>query len=292
MPCSAKLGWSARTIAAPLLLSLVLHGLLLLSLWFWPTRTPSPTLTIESTRITLDTCKLDCRTSTLLPERALPAELLGTNVDAALAPQLSDPLPTPKHSAAPAVAEQKGGNETGNSAHDSGGGSLFPLAATAASVVFVIDHSLSMGDGKKLDFARRELIASLRRLPPATRFQVIDYDDSADTLDIDGQRDLLPAEPAIIDKAISHLQMLGAAGKSNHVLALRRGVDLHPDVLYFLTDADDLKSEEVALITQRNQRTVVHTIELTHRRADAPEGPLAQLAHENHGVYRRVALGD
>jgi hypothetical protein len=149
-----------------------------------------------------------------------------------------------------------------------------------------------MGIDRKLDFARRELIASLRRLPPSVRFQVIDYNDYAESLIVNGRRDLLPAEPAIVEKAVSLLQALDAAGTTNHRAALQRGLDLHPDVLFFLTDADDLKPEVISAITQRNQRSVIHTIELTRLRTQRPEGPLAQLARENYGTYRRVGLGD
>ncbi|HEY7329937.1 MAG TPA: hypothetical protein VH592_20040 [Gemmataceae bacterium] len=164
------------------------------------------------------------------------------------------------------------------------------MPATAGSVVYVIDRSVSMGIGRKLDFARQKLIASLRRLPPSMRFQVIDYNDFAESLIVDGQRDLLPAEPATVERAISLLQTLDAAGSTNHLAALRRGLDLHPDVIFFLTDADDLKPEVIAAITQRNQRSVIHTIELT-RLAHAA-GPLAKLALDNHGTYRPVAFGD
>jgi hypothetical protein len=173
-----------------------------------------------------------------------------------------------------------------------GSGGLFVVPPTAKSVVFVLDHSVSMGIRRKLDFARRELIASLRRLPPSVRFQVIDYNDFPETLIVDGQHDLLPAEPAIVAKAISLLQTIEAAGKTNHLAALHRGIGLHPDVLYLLTDADDLKPEEVASVTRWNQRTILHTIELTRRRTTQPDSPLARLARDNRGTYRRVWLGD
>jgi hypothetical protein len=166
------------------------------------------------------------------------------------------------------------------------------VPATASSVVYVLDRSLTMGIGRKLDFARRELIASLRRLARSVRFQVIDYNDSAEPLIVDGQRDLLPAEPAIVEKAITHILELGAAGATNHLAALRRGIDLHPDVLFFLTDADDLKPEVIAAITQRNRRTVIHTIELTQFRTPHPQGPLARLARDNHGTYRPCCVRD
>ena len=40
------------------------------------------------------------------------------------------------------------------------------------------------------------------------------------------------------------------------------------------------------------ERTVVHTIELTHRRAAPADGPLARLTRDNHGTYRRVSFDD
>jgi hypothetical protein len=149
-----------------------------------------------------------------------------------------------------------------------------------------------MGIDRKLDFARRELITSLRQLPPSVRFQVIGYNNYAESLIVDGQRDLLPAEPAIVNKAISIVQCLEAAGKTNHLAALRRALELRPDVIFFLTDADDLKPEVIPFITQRNQHSIIHTIEVTRLRSLRPEGPLAQLAVDNHGTYRRVAVGD
>ena len=306
MPNCVKPPWILRTVAAPLLVSLALHGLLFSALWFWPVRTKSPRLTIESTRITLDACILDSRSSTLLPSPEFPADLRGKDVNITQAPRLEGLPTTPKHPTAPSQAllghagerssasrpDLTGGRETelGNEG-DAGGDSLFPLPATAASVVYVLDCSVSMGIDRKLDFARRGLIASLRRLPPSVRFQVISYNNYAESLIVDGQRDLLPAESAIVIKAISMLQSLEAAGKTNHLAALRRALELRPDVIFFLTDADDLKPEVISFITQRNQHSVIHTIELTRLRTPRPDGPLAQLAGDNHGIYRRVAVG-
>lgn len=296
MPRSAKLGWTVGGVAVSLLLSLLLHALLFLALWYWPVQTPSPTLSIESTRITIDTCTLDPRTPTLLAESVLPADLRGTNVDVSLAPRLEEP--TPRKAASPvsrpvADGRTESGNEQRNENGNLGpGGGLFPLPAAVASVVYVLDRSVSMGIDRKLDFARRELISSLYRLPPTVRFQVIDYNDHAEMLVFDGRTDLLSAEPANVQKAVLLLQRLEASGNTNHLAALCHGLNLHPEVLYFLTDADDLRADEIAAVTQRNRGTVIHTIELTHRRVTRPEGPLAQLARDNRGNYRRVSISD
>ena len=93
MPRSANLGWPLRSVAVPLLLSLALHGLLLVTLWLWPTRTRSPTLTIESTRITLDTCVLEPNSPILVAADELPLDLRGVNVQTGLAPQILDAPP-------------------------------------------------------------------------------------------------------------------------------------------------------------------------------------------------------
>lgn len=292
MPRSAKIGWTARGFAVPLLLSLALHGLLLLALWCWPMRTPGPMLSIENTRITIDTCSVDLRSPTLLAEQNLPANFLDPTDNASLAPQLIEPPPVPVHSIpVPVPAERRGNGQENRTEHEQGGGTgnLFPLPATAASVVYVLDRSVSMGIDRKLDFARRELIASLRRLAPTVRFQVIDYNDRAELLVFDGRNGLLPAEPAVVERAVSQLQALEAAGNTNHLAALSRGLALRPDVLYFLTDADDLRPEEIAAVAQRNRVSVIHTIELT-RRSSRPDGPLAQLARDNRGTYRCVSL--
>jgi hypothetical protein len=294
MPHSAKPRWTFRSVGVALLLSLALHGLLLLVLWYWPARMHSPTLTIQSTRIILDSCVLDCPSSTLLPQHELPADMLGPNVDTTLAPRLEMPPPTvaDRAPARPGEPLASDGNGSDHPAADAAGSPLFSLPATAGSVVYVIDRSVSMGLDRKLDFARRELIASLRRLPRSVRFQVIAYNNSAETLFLDGRGDLLPSEPSIIEKAVAHVRALEAAGPSNHFAALRCGLDLRPDVLYFLTDADNLKPEVITAITQRNKATVIHTIELTRHRAPQPDGPLARLARDNRGIYRRATIDD
>jgi hypothetical protein len=294
----AKPGWIIRTVAAPLFLSLALHGMLLLGLWLWPTGGHSPTLSIESTRVTLEACILDSRSATLLPPPELPPELLGSEVNTALAPRLEGAAPAAIRTNPVPVPDPVPDGDTGNGNGIGNGqlphtiGNLFSLPSRVNSVVYVLDRSVSMGIGRKLDFARGELIASLRRLPPTVRFQVIDYNDYAEPLVVDGQRDLLPAEPAIVAKVISLLEALDAAGSTNHLAALRRGLDLQPDVLFFLTDADDLKPEVITAITQRNQRSVIHTIELTRLRELQKEGPLFQLARANRGTYRRIAFGE
>jgi hypothetical protein len=66
---------------------------------------------------------------------------------------------------------------------------------------------------------------------------------------------------------------------------------LHPDVLYLVTDTDEMATAEVDAVTHLNQgRTVIHAIELTARPDPRPDSPLRRLAAGNRGTYRRVPL--
>jgi hypothetical protein len=302
MARSGKRRWSAGTLAVPLLLSLAIHGVLLGVLWLWPARSPGPALSIESARISLDTCLLDGGPAAAQREKELPDYLRGPNIGTEIQPHLLEaPVAVPDAPAAagptltavePAPVRMAPGRPAGGGTGTEGNGvtgSLFPLPVTAASVVYVLDRSVSMGMDDKLDIACRELIAGLRRLPPTARFQIVAYNRCAEPLVIDGRIDLLPAEPALIEKAALQVEQLSASGESDHVRALCRALALHPDVLFFVTDADALTIQQVAQITNRNASTIIHAIEMTRRRGLDRDGPLARLAHDNRGTYRRVS---
>lgn len=166
---------------------------------------------------------------------------------------------------------------------------LLEAPAAARSVVYVVDRSLSMGVSGALDRARRELLAGLDRLPTSTRVQVIFYNRQAAPLHVRGQFGLLPwndATRAAVTQAVASLQ---ASGSTDHGNALRQGLLLRPDVLYLVTDADDLQPEEVRKATLFNgNRTTIHAVELNAHRNDRIDGPLRRLAALNRGTYRCV----
>src|SRR5690348_4422133 len=117
MPNPVKPPWIIRTVAAPLLVSLAMHGLLFSVLWFWPAWTSSPPLTINSTRITLDGCVLDSPASTLLPAAEFPADLIGKDVNIAQAPRLEVLPPTPEQPASRSQAELGNAKERSSASH-------------------------------------------------------------------------------------------------------------------------------------------------------------------------------
>jgi hypothetical protein len=288
MPAPANLPQAHKGLAVPFLLSLSVHGLLLSALWFCPSQPAGGGLAIETTRISLETCSIDAGEPSRNHEREFSPRLIEAPLAASDSATYAGPtLSIPSHAFRPAASS--------NSSRGDGpaiSGSLFPLPAKAASVVYVIDRSVSMGVGNKLEAACRELLVSLRHLPAGTRFQIIAYNNAAEPLFIEGRNDLLPADPAIIEQAARAVERLTASGPTDHVRALRRALALHPDVLFFLTDADDLPAEQIDFLTLCNRGTAIHAIELTRGRQPRSDGMLARLARANRGSFRRVPIGD
>jgi Ca-activated chloride channel family protein len=168
---------------------------------------------------------------------------------------------------------------------------FFQVPAQGRSVVYVVDHSSSMGTNGRMELARRELLASLERLPESSSFQVIAYNRAVSPLRLDGGGRLVSATTEHKRIAVQLLLALAPEGATDHLPALKQALALQPDVIYFLTDADDLRPEQVRALTQLNRgRTSIHTIEMNTSNARRADMPLHILARENRGVYRAVGV--
>jgi hypothetical protein len=191
--------------------------------------------------------------------------------------------------AAPGIRTSTPGEGGLPGGHGSGappGPSFFQVATPARSVVYVLDRSGSMGPSGALRRAQEELVLSLRRLSPEVLFQVLVYNDQEPQFLVNPER-LLPAQPDAVDRAVQALNELRARGETNHFTALSRALFLSPEVIYFVTDGQDLTPKDVNVLTKQNGgRTAIHVIELVRRREPLLDGPLVQLAHNNRGTYR------
>jgi hypothetical protein len=169
---------------------------------------------------------------------------------------------------------------------------FFQIPVEAQSVVFVIDRSASMGEHGAWELAKRELRTSLERLPPETRFQVIAYNRTAEPLFLDGAATLVPATLPNKLRTGALLDTLPTEGGTDHFKALRRALALRADVVFFLTDAAELRADQVRAVTLLNQgRSAIHAVELcAGRRTNGPTR-LAELARANHGTYQSASLG-
>ncbi len=286
------MSYRSRGAAPALLLSLAAHALVALALCRvqgpGPSRQAVDTRVVE-TDVSLSLTALPAAHSLPQPtgggeEQAAEAEFTAIVRDAPLAAGGAE-------AAAPVVVGRPPGVHP--AAGVAAGGRPSPLEAPAAarSVVYVLDRSLSMGPNGALARARKELLISLARLPAGACFQVILYNRQAEPLAAGGRSGYLPADGPTREAVARALVATPAAGNTDHVHALRRGLFLRPDALFLITDGDGLSDAEVLEATRRNGgRTAIHTVDTGPRRAD-PDSPLRRLAALNGGTYRRLAEG-
>jgi hypothetical protein len=164
---------------------------------------------------------------------------------------------------------------------------FFGVPAVGTSVVFVLDRSASMGLDGRLDRARHELADSLRQLPPTARFQVIAYNKAAEPVRVPGTYGLLPATPVNVAAAIVAVGSMPAEGGTDHRQALQTALALGPDVIYFLTDEDDLEPRDVQAVTRLNHNRVsIHALCLVP--PSGGEMPMQMLARGNRGAFKVV----
>jgi hypothetical protein len=181
-----------------------------------------------------------------------------------------------------------GGSETGLTGTTV---DFFQVGIRAESVVYVIDRSSSMGLRGALELAKRELLVSLEKLPAQTRFQVIVYNRRAECLRIAGRTDLVAASVENKREVAALLQAVRPEGSTDPLPALRQALVLRPEVIFFLSDADDLNVRQVNALTQLNRgHTAIHTIELNTLHRNRDDQPLQMLARNNRGEYRAVPV--
>jgi hypothetical protein len=275
-----------------LLASLLLHGLIVFGLSRLPNCAPGPAVADwpgeGGTAGTEDDTEPIC----FLINPALPSK----PKPASPAPSQPTPAVAPKPQAITPVAASGHTLPVGPTAHPGGGGrtggtTFFNVPASSDAVVYVVDHSASMGLGGRLVAAQKELLASLDQLPESARFQVIVYNSSARPLLLD-QPGMMQATPANKQRVAAALAQLRAEGGTRHDSALPKALALRPAVIYFLTDADDLADDYRRLVTRLNSNhAVIHTIELGTANRGRPAMPLQALARDNGGTYQAVEVG-
>jgi hypothetical protein len=279
-----------------MLLSVAGHGMVALTLFL----IPGP-----SSRAALDTCVVDdgrelalsmADLPVLTPAVVLSGEEEQHAAEADFAVDIREPVNDDGRAStmvpAPVVGPAKGPTSRPGGSGPGRGNLLLAAPATARSVVYVVDRSLSMGLNGALARARRELLASLAELAPGSKFQVILYNRQAEPLRIAGRSGYLSADEATLLAVSQEIGQVTAAGNTDHVRALKAALRLQPDVLFLVTDADDLTDPQVQEVTRLNAgHTKIHCVELSRRREDS-DGPLRRLAEMNGGSYRRVPAVD
>ncbi len=173
--------------------------------------------------------------------------------------------------------------------------SMFGIADAGRRFVYVLDHSGSMDDYGALKVAKAELMSSLERLDATQQFQVIFYSNAPTVLlPRSGRSDLFRGTDIHRLEVLQQLDSIRPDGGTRHWEALQSALRTNPDVIFFLTDAQDpaLTADQLKDIRQRNNGGArIHCIEFgrTVNLAGTPGIPpnfLQKLAEQNDGQYQ------
>lgn len=171
---------------------------------------------------------------------------------------------------------------------------VFGITGKGSRFVYVFDRSASMAgyEGRPLAAAKRELIASLQSLGNVHQFQIVFYNELPHVMMARGEG--TPRMHFGNDQgrrqAEEFVRGVVADGGTRHLDALKIALQMDPDVIFFLTDADEpkLSSSELAQIVRANHGTTINAIEFGSGASSGRYNFLRAIADQNGGQYRYV----
>jgi hypothetical protein len=208
-------------------------------------------------------------------------------------------LPTVNAGGGSAAAAGDTGLGSGNSQLATGGGiskvktEVFGVEGEGTRFVYVFDRSDSMNgfEGKPLRKAKAELVKSIQSLGPTHQFQIVFYNDHPLPYGGAQRPRLLYGEDRDKELALRFVRDMSGTGGTNHVDALLMALAMSPDVIFFLTDADDNPgSQKVEKIVERAERigTSIHCIQFGTGNRSFGSNWIDQLAERTRGQFKYI----
>jgi hypothetical protein len=235
-------------------------------------------------------------------EQSAVADSLATALPAATPSELSGLLPSAEQSLTageglddllPGAGGMTEGGERGKSTGGYATTGVFGIEGQGSKFVYVFDRSGSMQgfQGRPLAAAKRELIASLNDLESVHQFQIIFYNERPYVCN--PRQESTPRMMYGTDRdrtlAVDFIGAVVADGGTRHTEALKLAIGMRPDVIFFLTDADEprLTATELAQIRRLNQSAgaSINTIEFGAGASTNRFNFLVQLARQNGGQH-------
>ncbi len=168
--------------------------------------------------------------------------------------------------------------------------SFFNIKDSGRRFVYVMDRSGSMSNHGAIRIAKTELLSSLQSLDATQMFQVIFYNTRYLEMRQSSDKPKLYAATEINRTLASQfISSVSPDGGTNHMPAMRKALQFQPEVVFFLTDADEpqLTAGELAEIKKINRgRARIHCVEFGVGERLAADNFLKRLARENGGTYR------
>jgi hypothetical protein len=222
-----------------------------------------------------------------------PSRLL----DEALSPRASTDLPRwlrPRTERGSGAAAGSGSGGDGGLGGGTGGGQgtgvgpgteFFGTRETAKQIVYVIDRSGSMIHRNSLGIAKRELLNSMDELSEECSFAVIFYDTHAVFADAPKLEAATSEHRARLH---TKLESIGPDGGTDHKVALMAAFKLKPEVIFFLTDADQMTDLDADELLAAAGKVRIHATEFGVGPAVISSAPLKRLATSSGGRYRYI----
>ncbi|HVT26399.1 MAG TPA: hypothetical protein VHE81_00130 [Lacipirellulaceae bacterium] len=169
--------------------------------------------------------------------------------------------------------------------------SVFGVQGKGNKFIYVFDRSASM-EGLPLAAAKNQLLKSLQSLDSVHQFHILFFNTGIQAFDISGGGHRIAfATDRNKRLAANFVGGITADGGTDRMLALREAINFAPDVIFFLTDADDPMSPgELAEIARANRKVqaAICVIEFGKKPTPQPNDFLARLARESGGQYGYV----
>ena len=167
---------------------------------------------------------------------------------------------------------------------------VFGTQGVGNKFVYVFDRSTSMeGSGRSpLDFAKAEMIASLDSLGDMHQFQIVFYNEKPQAFNPSGQAGKLAfATEQNKERARRFIGSVTAFGRTEHEAALKLAIRMQPDVIFFLTDANDpqLNGRQLYEIQRQAAGIQINAIEFGIGPKQAGDNFIVKLARQNGGQY-------
>lgn len=169
---------------------------------------------------------------------------------------------------------------------------VFGIKGQGSKFVYVFDRSSSMEGfgGRPLAAAKAELIASLKQIGSNHQFQIIFYNDDPAVFDPygSGQPTMMFGSEENMTSATRFVSSIRGVGGTRHLEPMTLALNFSPDVIFFLTDAQDpaITEAELNLIQKRNRSAAsINTIEFGSGPQSSRESFMARLARQNHGQH-------
>jgi hypothetical protein len=172
---------------------------------------------------------------------------------------------------------------------------VYGLTGQGSKFIYVFDRSGSMSGygGRPLRSAKAELIASLQDLDRTHQFQIIFYNQDPQVFALRGRAARMEfGDDDGKAAAAKFVQGVVASGGTEHTRPLLMALALRPDVIFFLTDADQpqLSADELAEIQRANKGAQINAIEFGFGPTTGDDNFLKRLARQNGGQHAYVDI--